>query len=119
MKRNTEWNHHACGRGGTGPQSRPEHACGFIMMPLGLLMSGEGAVIKEIRALKGRTPGDQGDHGYRNGESRLEDMGMRVGKSINMIANKGSGPLLIKIDESRIAISRAMAMQILVERREI
>ena len=38
-------------------------------------------------------------------------MGLRNGKIVEMLSN-GSGPLLLRVDVSRIAISRGMAMKI-------
>jgi len=43
--------------------------------------------------------------------SRAEDLGLRVGKRVRMLAN-GAGPVLVKVDESRIAVDRAVAMKI-------
>jgi ferrous iron transport protein A len=117
MMRNTAHSHH-----GTEPgsirETGPSPPWARIMMPLALLDGGEGAEIKEIRTSGGRPPGDRESHPCRNRESQLESMGIRPGKSVLILANKGSGPLLIKIDESRLAVSRAVAMKILVERRE-
>ena len=45
------------------------------------------------------------------GASRAEDLGLRVGKRVRMLAN-GAGPVLVKVDESRIAVDRAVAMKI-------
>ncbi len=45
-------------------------------------------------------------------------MGIRKGKSVEMLNNEGRGPLLLKVDESRIAVGRGMAMKILVRRNE-
>ncbi|MDO8784846.1 MAG: FeoA family protein, partial [Syntrophales bacterium] len=49
---------------------------------------------------------------------RMEDMGIRAGKEVEMLNNEGKGAMLIKIDESRIAIGRGMAMKIMVRRKE-
>ena len=35
---------------------------------------------------------------------------------IEMLNNEGRGPLLLKVEESRIAIGRGMAMKIMVRR---
>jgi ferrous iron transport protein A len=43
-------------------------------------------------------------------------MGIRKGKKIDMLCNEGGGPVLLKIDESRIAIGRGMAMKIIVRK---
>ncbi len=88
-------------------------------MPLGLLGSGDRA---EIVCIQG---GGRRGHGHGMGhggfcpgeESRMEQMGIRVGKKVHVLNNEGRGLLLIKVDESRIAMSRGMAMKILVERR--
>lgn len=48
----------------------------------------------------------------------LMNMGLRPGKLIEMITNKGKGPLILKVDESRIALSRGVAMKIYVRRNE-
>jgi ferrous iron transport protein A len=90
---------------------------GYDMLPLGLLVSGEQAEIMEIKGWKGahsldlerERPGDE--------QGRIEDMGIRVGKSVQMLNNGGRGPLLLKVDESRIAIGRGVAMKIVVRRR--
>jgi ferrous iron transport protein A len=43
-------------------------------------------------------------------------MGLRAGKVVEMLAGGGHGPLLVKVDESRLALGRGMAMQIFVRR---
>ena len=81
------------------------------MAPLGLLSRGEQGEIVEIKGQKGCSHG--------NGKNLLchaEDMGLRVGKMVEMLNNEGRGPLLLKVDESRIAIGRGMAMKILVKK---
>jgi ferrous iron transport protein A len=72
------------------------------MMPLGLLGDGEEGEIVALAVGRGGTPG-----------GRAEDMGLRVGKRVLMLAN-GAGPVLVKVDESRIALDRGVAMKIKV-----
>lgn len=99
------------------------------MTPLGLLSPGEAGEITEIKihdhghSCRCReTDTDCGaacscgdaSHKMREGV-RLEDMGLRVGKNVEMLSN-GSGPILLRVDESRIAIARGIAMKILVRR---
>jgi len=81
------------------------------MAPLGLLSEGEKAEIMEIREKKGYCHGKS-----KNQLCHAEDMGIRVGNIIEMLNNEGRGPLLVKLDESRIAIGRDMAMKIMVRR---
>ncbi len=72
------------------------------MMPLGLLGEGETG---EIVAVAGTAGGEVG--------TRAEDMGLRMGKRVLMLTN-GAGPVLVKVDESRIALDRGVAMKIKV-----
>jgi len=73
------------------------------MVPLGLLQLGDSAEVVEIISGK-------------QSAARIEDMGFRAGKTVKVLNNEGRGPLLIKVDESRIAIGRGMAMKIMVRR---
>ena len=83
------------------------------MAPLGLLSAGEKAEVVEVREKKGY------HHGKKEGHiCHAEDMGLRIGKTVEVLNNKGKGPLLLKVDDSRIAIGRGMAMKILVRRIE-
>jgi ferrous iron transport protein A len=82
------------------------------MAPLGLLNRGEQAEIVEIKGQQGTAPG-----AGKKQLCHIEDLGLRVGKIVEMLNNEGRGPILLKIDESRIAIGRGMAMKIMVEIR--
>jgi len=84
------------------------------MMPLGLLSPGEQGEILAIRNNKKTLP-DQCCSEREKYDCRVEDMGLRVGKFVEMLTN-GGGPVLVRVDESRIAIDRGMAMKILVRR---
>lgn len=83
------------------------------MAPLGLLSEGEKAEILEIRQKKGYCHGK-----CKTQLCHAEEMGIRIGKTVEMLNNRGSGPLLLKIDESRIALGRGMAMKIMVRRMD-
>jgi ferrous iron transport protein A len=91
---------------------------GSDMLPLGLLTSGEQAEIMEIRERKECQPCEWSKDKHRSEQYRIGDMGIRIGKSVEMLTNEGRGPLLLKVDESRIAVGRGMAMKILVRRNE-
>ncbi len=83
------------------------------MLPLGLLSTGEKAEV--LRVIAKEHQGHR--HKRKSGRNfRVEDMGLRTGKTVEMLNNKGRGPLLIKVDGSRIAIGRIMAMRIMVRR---
>lgn len=93
------------------------------MFPLGLLSSGERAEVVEKSPAggHGHRPGCGGGGGgpCRQGSAvRIEDMGIRPGKTVEMLNNEGGGALLVKVDEARIAVGRAMAMKIMVRRKD-
>ncbi|MDP2853374.1 MAG: FeoA family protein [Smithellaceae bacterium] len=115
------------------------------MSPLALLKEGEMAEIVEQHA--GLANEDQQKYRHQHGHTHvhshgqkiccgqcdnytcpgpaqsqasdhLMNMGLRPGKLIEMITNSGTGPLVLKLDESRIALSRGMAMKIYVRRNQ-
>ena len=70
------------------------------MMPLILADPGEEAVIKKV----GGSP---------EIKKHLEDMGFTVGGTVTVMNTIG-GNLIVKIKESRVAISKEMAQKIMV-----
>ena len=70
------------------------------MMPLVLADTGEEAVIKKA----GGSP---------EMKKHLEDMGFTVGGSVTVMNTIG-GNLIVKIKESRVAVSKEMASKIMV-----
>ncbi len=89
------------------------------MMPLALLSPGESGEIVRVNV---HTQKDKPCCGQCGGErhksdNRVEELGLRTGKIVEMLSN-GNGPLLLRVDESRIAISRGMAMKISVRRAQ-
>lgn len=83
------------------------------MMPLGLLSAGENGEIVEIMLNKADSTGCQSE--FDKSVVRVEELGLRVGKSVEMLTN-GGNTILLRVDESRIAIARRMAMKIMVRR---
>lgn len=73
------------------------------MMPLGLLGDGEAAEIVS-------TPAEAGTCA-----ARAEELGLRIGRRVEML-NNAAGPVLVKVDESRIALDRGVAMRIRVRK---
>ncbi len=87
------------------------------MIPLGLIGPGERAEILEVRAGRGGCR-DNGGECCGHGKEccrRVDDMGIRKGQTVKMLNNEGRGPVLLKLDESRVAIGRGMAMKIMVK----
>ena len=74
------------------------------MFPLALLVESE---VGEIVAVGGSAVADSA--------ARAEQLGLRVGKRVSML-NNGAGPVLVKVDESRIALDRGVALRIKVRR---
>lgn len=84
-------------------------------MVLGLMSAGEQCEIVKIGHCGTCTCGD-GTHSHGEGTvTRAEEMGLRVGKRIEMLRNEGN-MLLVLVDNSRIALDRRMAMKITVRR---
>lgn len=89
------------------------------MIPLGLLTAGEKAEVAENRMEELFSPCSKCKCGRPESCSRVEDMGLRVGKTVEILNNfRGQGALLIKVDNSRIAMNRGMAMKIMVRRKD-
>jgi ferrous iron transport protein A len=78
------------------------------MLPLGLLSEGEAAMVM------------QEETNIRSNRAdilcRIEEMGFRAGKTVEMLSNEGRGPLLIRVDNARVAIARSLAMKVMVRR---
>lgn len=72
------------------------------MLPLGLL--GEGECAEIVAGRRGSAV-----------DARVEELGLRAGNRVTVLRN-AAGPLLVKVDESRIALDRAIAMRIGVRR---
>ena len=93
-------------------------------MPLELLTPGERGEILEIRHCGGcgggcHSHGHSHDHHHdhhpkKATATRAEEMGLRVGKQLEMLKNDGN-LLLLLVDEARIAIDRRMARSIKVK----
>lgn len=82
------------------------------MIPLGLLSAGENGEIVEIMLGKGEGIGGAGQD---KTSVRVEEMGLRIGKNVEMLTN-GGNTILLRVDEARIALARRMAMKIMVRR---
>jgi ferrous iron transport protein A len=79
-----------------------------LMMPMALLGEGEiGQIVPRSGPAHDRHRGAE--------EGRVEDMGLRAGKRVEMLSNAGRS-VLVKVDESRIAVARGLAMRIAVRR---
>ncbi len=91
-------------------------------MPLELLTPGERGEITEIRHCGGcgggcHSHGHHHDHGHHHKKAtatRAEEMGLRVGKQVEVLNNEGN-LLLLLVEEARIAIDRRMARSIKVK----
>jgi ferrous iron transport protein A len=81
------------------------------MAPLGLLAIGERGEILSIRGGSGAPAA-----GKNRQICHVEEIGLRIGRVVVMLNNEGRGSLLVKVDESRIALGRGMAMKIMVRK---
>jgi len=109
-----------------------------MMSPLALLNEGETGEIVEHDAGMGHGHHHGHSHSHRHGHTgcygrhetcvchgaklqaseHLMNMGLRPGKKVEMLTNKGTGPLVLRVDECRIAMGRGAAMKIYVRRIE-
>lgn len=55
-------------------------------------------------------------HSLNKTDFHIESIGLTPGKHVEMITNSGAGPLLLRVDECRIAVGRGAAMKIFVRR---
>lgn len=90
------------------------------MMPLALLRPGSWGEIISTDSCEGTCGGgcgcaSSGSHGHHHGASgvRAEEMGLRVGKKVEMLEKNGH-LLLLKVDETRVALHRSLAKHIKV-----
>lgn len=70
------------------------------MMPLTFADSGENCIVKKIG-------------GNPEVKKHLEDLGFVVGAGVSVINTMG-GNLIVKVKESRVAISKEMAQKVMV-----
>jgi len=73
-----------------------------------------GGMIKEGRHQKGRSPGL-----HHNSAARLREMGFYEGQQITVVQNRGKGPLVVKLQDSRVVLGRGLAMKILIRNNQI
>lgn len=87
------------------------------MSPLYDLKEGEQGEIVEI-SNKGTCKKNHVHKNGCNGHGRISALGLRVGKTVEVLQNRNRGALLVKVDESRIAIGRGMAEKIQIKKPE-
>jgi len=74
-----------------------------MQIPLPQLEKGKTGIIKELA-------------GGRNFQAKMNSLGVRIEKSIRIgSSHRFGGPIVVEIDNMRIAIGRGMANRIIVE----
>lgn len=81
------------------------------MAPLGLLSVGEQGEVLAVQEC-GISRQDEG----KRMRCHAGEIGLRPGNVVEMLNNEGRGSVLVKVDETRIALGRGMAMKIMVRR---
>ena len=74
-----------------------------LYSPLDQLQSGARGVVRQLMGGKGFA-------------SRVASMGLAIGAHIEMLDNRGQGPLLILVRDTRVALGRREAQGILIEK---
>jgi ferrous iron transport protein A len=73
------------------------------VVSLDRLLVGERGVVRRLQ-------------GGRAFVSRLAAMGLSIGSEFDLLQNRGHGPLLVLVRDTRIALGRGEALKIVVER---
>lgn len=89
-----------------------------VMVPLGLLAVGEKAEVAEVKIKEAATHCCSCRKGKGGCRARLEAMGLRTGKTVEILHNPGRSAMLVKVDDSRIVLGRGAAMKIMVRRKD-
>ncbi len=84
------------------------------MVPLLELQEGDIGEVVEISEKSNHLGNHHQGKDCRCRNHRINDLGIRVGKTVKLMRKQRSGPLLLKVDDSRIAIGRGIAEQIKV-----
>lgn len=71
-------------------------------MPLALIAEGE-----EVRLIA--------IHGGHHMRRRLADLGLNTGMTLRVIRRNPSGPMILDVKDSRLAVGRGMANRVIVE----
>jgi ferrous iron transport protein A len=74
-----------------------------VYLPLDQLQSGARGVVRQLKGGKGFA-------------GRVASMGLAVGAHIEVLDNRGRGPLLVLVRDTRVALGRREAQGILVEK---
>ena len=73
-------------------------------IPLMMLPPGKEGRVVEVR----------GGQGMRQ---RLSSMGIHPGQNISLIRGQSGGPVIVKVQESRVGIGRGMAHRVMVKQK--
>jgi ferrous iron transport protein A len=74
-------------------------------MPLTALPPGRSATVLSV----------EGGHGVRR---RLASMGLTVGSEVQSLISRGRGPVVVAVRQTRLALGRGIAEQVMVEPAE-
>lgn len=85
------------------------------MVPLLDLQEGDIGEVAEISDKNNQLERHHQQENCRCRNHRIKDLGLRVGKVVKLMRKQRGGPLLIKVDESRIAIGRGIAERIKIK----
>lgn len=72
------------------------------LIPLAMLNEGDEGQVREIKGGRGLI-------------RRLSELGFIGGEKIRILHSHSSGPILVEIKDSRIAIGRGVAMKIIID----
>jgi ferrous iron transport protein A len=93
------------------------------MIPLGLMREGEKGVISKILSEEALARVGHPEKKCEGGclfckkqMGKIKSLGLKAGMPIRVLKNEPGFPLLIMFENTQIALSRGLAMKILIER---
>lgn len=86
------------------------------MCPLGLIDNGEVCEIIKLR-FSAKEDNHLLNSKFNFSIQRLEELGLRQGSQLEMLNNNKDGAILVKVENSRIALPHKVSMKIFVRRK--
>ena len=87
------------------------------MLSLSLLHNGDRAEVVDVAFSLTDNHTKKNPIDGRMLENRIESIGIRIGKTIEVLNKRKSGPMVIKIDDFRVVVGRDLARNIKVRRK--
>lgn len=84
------------------------------MIPLAQMQQGMTGRIGGIQNEGRHHQGQQREENLHHGAARLKEMGFYEGQEVTVLQNRRPGPMVIKLQDSRMVLGHGLAMKILI-----